>query len=646
MQFKHPEILYVLFALLIPVFIHLFQLQRFTKTLFTNVKFLKEIELQTRKSSRLKKWLILISRLGIFASLIIAFAQPYFSKNAITKQWMTSIYLDNSLSMQAKGNQGELLKRTVQNIAKYIPDNGTYNLLTNDSFDKDLTKQILLEKLKKIDYSAQTNSFKTVWLKLQDEFNAHPDKHQKVLLLSDFQNTTNKQSQDDFDNLIKEEPNFECIKLKTQHKFNVSIDTIQIISTDIDAVILDVQVSHRGEKTNTISLTAYENDIVLAKNAFDLEKNETKKIRIQLPKKLKNVLFKIDIEDAFLFDNTYYISLFQPKKINVLLVGQKGSFLERIYTKDEFNQNNISQKQLSFELIDQQQLIVFDGIDKISENIGKKIARFVKKGGSIAVIPGVNTKLENLNLFFNQLKIGQLKSYHKDSLQVTKIHFSHPIVNNVFDKKVTNFQYPKVNAYYQNSFTNEKPILSFENQTAFISEITKGKGKIYWVASSLDQKTSDFTKAPLVVPVFYNIAKYSFPQEKLSYRIGEQNTIIIKQNLNKDEVLQIENKISSFIPRQEIQTDKVILQTKAQPIKSGFYTLTKEGETLKNIAFNNTKAESSFSFYDIKNLQKHTSIKQALSQLKADQSIQTFFKWFVMLALLFILIEILLIKYF
>ena len=107
MQFKHPEILYVLFALLIPVFIHLFQLQRFTKTPFTNIKFLKEIELQTRKSSRLKKWLVLLTRLALFASLIIAFTQPYYSNNKTSKDWLTLIYLDNSISMQAKGEQGD-----------------------------------------------------------------------------------------------------------------------------------------------------------------------------------------------------------------------------------------------------------------------------------------------------------------------------------------------------------------------------------------------------------------------------------------------------------------------------------------------------------------------------------------------------------
>ena len=45
MQFKHPEILYSLLLLIIPILIHLFQLQRFVKVPFTNVKFLKNIDI-------------------------------------------------------------------------------------------------------------------------------------------------------------------------------------------------------------------------------------------------------------------------------------------------------------------------------------------------------------------------------------------------------------------------------------------------------------------------------------------------------------------------------------------------------------------------------------------------------------------------
>ena len=69
MQFKHPELLWALLVLLIPIIIHLFQLRRFQKVTFTNVKFLKNVKLQTRKSSQIKKWLVLITRLLLLACL-------------------------------------------------------------------------------------------------------------------------------------------------------------------------------------------------------------------------------------------------------------------------------------------------------------------------------------------------------------------------------------------------------------------------------------------------------------------------------------------------------------------------------------------------------------------------------------------------
>ena len=121
MQFKYPELLYALFLLLIPIFIHLFQLRRFQKVDFTNVAFLKKVTLQTRKSSQLKKWLTLLMRMLALASIIIAFAQPFTaSKSALNTQKETIIYIDNSFSMQAKGPQGPLLQRAAQDLFEQI----------------------------------------------------------------------------------------------------------------------------------------------------------------------------------------------------------------------------------------------------------------------------------------------------------------------------------------------------------------------------------------------------------------------------------------------------------------------------------------------------------------------------------------------
>ncbi|MFT6826689.1 MAG: hypothetical protein ACJAYD_001252, partial [Patiriisocius sp.] len=110
MQFKYPELLYALFLLLIPILIHLFQLRRFQKVAFTNVAFLKKVSIQTRKSSHLKKWLILLLRLLAIAAIVIAFSEPFkASKTALNSNKETIVYLDNSFSMEANGVNGSLL---------------------------------------------------------------------------------------------------------------------------------------------------------------------------------------------------------------------------------------------------------------------------------------------------------------------------------------------------------------------------------------------------------------------------------------------------------------------------------------------------------------------------------------------------------
>lgn len=134
MQFKHPEILYALFLLLIPIFIHLFQLRRFQKVDFTNVAFLKKVTIQTRKSSQLKKWLTLLMRLLALACVIIAFAQPFTAtKTALSTKKETVIYIDNSFSMQAKGAKGPMLERALQDLFDKLGGTEKLSWFTNNS---------------------------------------------------------------------------------------------------------------------------------------------------------------------------------------------------------------------------------------------------------------------------------------------------------------------------------------------------------------------------------------------------------------------------------------------------------------------------------------------------------------------------------
>ncbi len=50
MEFTNPGFLYGLFALAIPVIIHLFNFRRFRKVYFTNVKFIEELKQETQNN--------------------------------------------------------------------------------------------------------------------------------------------------------------------------------------------------------------------------------------------------------------------------------------------------------------------------------------------------------------------------------------------------------------------------------------------------------------------------------------------------------------------------------------------------------------------------------------------------------------------
>ena len=77
MQFVNPYFLFGLFALAIPIIVHLFNFRKYKLFYFSNTRFLQELQQKTNKQSRLRKLIILSLRLLAIAALVLAFARPY-----------------------------------------------------------------------------------------------------------------------------------------------------------------------------------------------------------------------------------------------------------------------------------------------------------------------------------------------------------------------------------------------------------------------------------------------------------------------------------------------------------------------------------------------------------------------------------------
>ena len=263
-QFKHPEVLWVLVLLLIPIVIHLFHLRRFKKTPFTNVALLKTIKITTRKSSQLKKWLILLTRLGMLSCLILAFAQLFIPNSTeFNKPVELVIYLDNSFSMQAKGANGSLLNEAKQQLINYLPEEGNFTVFTNDLIFEDVSRTTLQKDLIDLGYSGNQLTYDAALLKASQYFSKNGDTSKSLILISDFQ--------DNFSGNISRDNTTAVglISLQAQNTNNVALDSLYF-KDDSENKILVASLSNYGIPLDNIAVSLYNNNELITKVATEI----------------------------------------------------------------------------------------------------------------------------------------------------------------------------------------------------------------------------------------------------------------------------------------------------------------------------------------------------------------------------------------
>ena len=647
MHFKNPEILYLLTLLIIPVLVHLFQLQKFVKTPFTNVSFLHKIIQQTRQSSRIKKWLILATRLLLFSTIVIAFSQPYISNKKASVKQHNYIYLDNSLSTNTKGKRGDLLQVSAQDIIKHASDKDEYSLLTNSNFYPKKTKSELKNILLKIKNTAKKIDFSTVLLKFDAEIKNKTKGLDKIILISDFQNTY----KNEFTNVT---PVFSAIKLTPVIKNNISIDSVFISNLNTHSFTLNVLVRNQGEPKKNIPIAIYNHSKLISKRSSSFEKNTVKTIEFKI-KTQKEFLGKVssNFSDLYPFDNTLYFTLKNNQKINVLSIGKKADFLSKIYNKKEFNFNQSTPQNTNYNSIPKQQLIVLNEIENIPDVLLKKIKDFSQNGGSLAIIPNKNSNINSYNNLSKALGVGKIGTKRNSPLKITAINFEHPLFENVFSKNITNFQYPSVQSYYPVDSNNASTIIRFENNSPFISQIKNKKSTVYWISASLERANSNFINSPLIVPVFYNFGKLSFKNSQLFYRMGRTNKIDIETKTRGNEILRILNSENTLIPLQSKFENKVRITTNAAPLTLGFQQVLMGKDTIQTLAFNYPKEESFMNFMDLNELKKISqkgivsgSISDVFKKINKKNQVHWLWKWFLTLAIVSLLLEILILKFY
>jgi hypothetical protein len=640
MHFKQPEILYFLFLLIVPILVHLFQLRRFKKEYFTNVRFLKALSIQTRKSSKIKKWLLLACRILLLTCIILAFAQPFFeskdSKNATNEMY---IVLDNSFSMQAKGKKGELLKRAIQELLEETPENANFSLLTNSDNYWNTDIKTIRSELQNLKYSATPFQLDNIIAKIK----AHKSAFKKdIVIITDAVGLNQNQLKNiDTDNI----PYF--IVPKAEQKNNVAIDSVFIRQTLDDFYELSINTTNYSTDFKPVPVALYNHNKLIAKTIINF-KNKKETINFTIPKQSFHGYVSIEDNDLA-YDNKLFFSISKIKKTNIISIGapEKNNFLARIYTDDEFNYSPFTLSTLDYNSIDKQDAIVLNELDEIPQALQTTLKAFVNKGGNLIVIPSETASIPNLNTLLNQFGSTQFQSLESNEKLITKINFNHPLFSGVFENKTNNFQYPKTKKEFTISSTSPA-VLNFEDQSPFLIGLRNAVSSVYVFSAPINASNSNFQQSPLIVPVFYKMALSKLNNGINANTIGKNDSYIVSVLLSKDEILTVKNSEEQFIPVQQLLNNKVQLFFNDYPKKAGNYTIYDSKKPIENISFNYPRTESNLDQVNesiLSDYKTSDSISTIFDTLQTSRSDNQIWKWFIIFALLFLALEMAIIKF-
>jgi hypothetical protein len=271
--------------------------------------------------------------------------------------------------------------------------------------------------------------------------------------------------------------------------------------------------------------------------------------------------------------------------------------------------------------------------------------------------------MDSYKTLLSTLKCAWFEGLDTSKAKVTTLSMQDAIYKDIFEKTPNNIDLPVAFKHYgfSRALASEEPLMKFANGQSFLSRFKAGTGQVYLCASPLDPTATNFPKHALFVPTLYKIALYSGTTAPLYYMAGNDNTVQAGNvNIGSDDVFKVKEITgkTEFIPGHRSTGYGTAIDMGNQAKEAGNYMLMAGNDTLMPIAVNYSRLESDlktltpeevtdgFEKNHFDNFAVLDVMKKGVSKSLADVAEGTqLWRWFIFAALLFLLIEIALLRF-
>lgn len=672
MQFLYSGLLWALLAIAIPIIIHLFYFKRFKKVPFSNVRFLKEIKEETSTRSKLRNLLVLLSRILAIAALVFAFAQPYipFGKKTEEGPKDISIFIDNSFSMNALDSDVPLFEKAKQKAKEIVQAYGVasqFQILTHDfegRHQRLVSKEEAIGLIEEIQQTPEVRPLSKVLARQKAALNMRPNSSHTAYLISDFQKSITDlgPSQDTSFSVS-------LLPLHAVQEANIGIDScwlaapIPILNQSNTLLVKIHNYGNQAVENVTIALTHQGRSRPQGSVQVPARSSVVDTINFVLNEPGWQEMVVSVSDYPVTFDDQYFVSFQVKDKLEILVIedGQTNKYMDAaIKGISYFNRTQQNMKNLEYAAFPKYQLIVLHELSNVSSGLASSLKEFVIGGGNVFLIPSPTQNLTNMNSFLTTLGASSLTAFDKKEHQVQRINTQEFIFKDVFQKVPRNIRLPKTTGSFSRkgvSRTGSENLLTNRDGTPFLFKQAKGEGNLYVLTAPIQTDYNDLVQnSEIFIPMLFKMAISTGKSLKIAQVIGKDERIEVKNTgIAPDEVLQFHFADQSFLPEQRVIGEKVVLGINNQIKKAGFYRLSKSKmDTLGLYGFNYDPVESDLSFYQDESLKtfapdfhimNQASIANLSDTIRHQDKGKRLWRWALIAALIFLLLEILLIRF-
>ncbi|MFA7490597.1 MAG: BatA domain-containing protein [Mariniphaga sp.] len=684
MKFLFPTFLFALLAIAIPVIIHLFRFRRYKTVYFSHVGFLKNIKKESRKRSQLKQLLMLLARIFTIVFLVFAFAQPYIPETDTTLTGgvdVVGVYVDNSFSMIALSEQGQLLEHArnkAVEIAQSYPPGTRFRLFTNDMEPR---HQHVLNRDQFIRFAADIKSSPaTVPLSvIHNRFDVYQtsevEKVKNILYcISDFQRNSS-----DIENFTNGSAHSYFMPLIPNQVNNLFIDScwVEVPAHGLNQEeIVYVKIKNNSDEDyQNLPLRLYLNDSLKSMTNFSIHARNEITASLQYRNLSSGIqLGKVEITDyPFTHDNSWFLSYFVEPELKALAVYQDGQrskegihYISALFEQDDYvNLETMDVKSLQISKLSESNAVFLLNPGEFSTGLLNELELAVRKGTSVILFPQLSRQGSVSNQLLSKLGANIITGLDTTSQEISGIDFDNRFFQHVFLERNENARFPVIKQHVKfsgNIRTNETNLLWFRNGDKALSFLPYHQGKLWVFAFPLDHTTATFARDIVFVPSIYNIVLNSLTNQQISYTIGQQSTYFLSGNkeVNLDSPIEVEHRETgeAFIPGVHISDQAVRLDMGNVIRDAGHYLVKNDGTPLSSLSFNYNRSESTLTYYTPDELERQieqsipgkASVIANVTAGFADilQEIQTGkqgWRWCVLISLFFMLAEVLIARF-